>query len=89
MLYLEILQAIYGCIESALWWYKLYSETLCKEGFKINPYDKCVESKIINGKQCTVIWYVDDNKISHDEIGVIDGIIYKIEDIFLGLTVSK
>ena len=28
VLYMEILQAIYGCIESALRWYELYSETL-------------------------------------------------------------
>ena len=59
VLYLEVLQAIYGCIESALRWYELYSETLSKEGFVINPYDKCVANKIINGKQCTIVWYVD------------------------------
>ena len=39
VLYVNILIAIYGCIESALLWYKLYSETL--EGMEsvINPYD--------------------------------------------------
>ena len=31
VLYIEILQAIYGCIESALRWYKLYPETLIKK----------------------------------------------------------
>ena len=71
ILYLEVLQAIYGCIESALRWYELYSETLCKEGFIINPYDKCVANKIINGKQCTIVWYVDDNKISHADPEVV------------------
>ena len=35
VLYLEILQAIYGCIESALRWYELYSKTLIKEGFEM------------------------------------------------------
>ena len=50
VLYLEVLQAIYGCIESALRWYELYSETLIKEGFIINPYDKCVANKTINDK---------------------------------------
>ena len=30
VLYLEILRALYGCIESALRWYELYSETLHK-----------------------------------------------------------
>jgi hypothetical protein len=32
---------------------------------KINPYDLCVANKTIDGKQCTVIWHVDDLKISH------------------------
>ena len=50
VLYMEILMAIYGCIESALRWYELYSQTLEKEGFVINRYDKCVANKIINGK---------------------------------------
>ena len=34
-------------------------------GFKINAYDKCMANKMIDGKQCTVAWHVDDNKISH------------------------
>ena len=50
VLYMEILQAIYGCIESLLSWCELYSETLMKEGSKIIPYDRCVANKIINGK---------------------------------------
>ena len=45
ILYLKVLQAIYGCIESALFWYNLFSSTLEKMGFEINPYDKCVAKK--------------------------------------------
>ena len=33
--------------------------------FKVNPYDPCIANKMINGKQMTVIWHVDDLKISH------------------------
>ena len=32
VLYMEVLQEIYGCIESALKWYELFSKTLVKEG---------------------------------------------------------
>ena len=32
VLHMEALQVIYGCIESALRWNKLFSETLSKEG---------------------------------------------------------
>ena len=74
VLYLEILRAIYGCIESALW-YEIYSETLSKEGFIINPYDECVANKVINGEQCTILWYVDDNKITHKDPKVVTEVI--------------
>ena len=40
--FLQILRALYGMIESALLWYKFYTEVLQKEGFEINAYDKCV-----------------------------------------------
>ena len=40
-------------------------------GFKLNPYDRCVANKEINGKQCTIIWYVDDLKISHKSYNMI------------------
>ena len=86
---MEVLQAIYGCIESALRWYELYSETLAKEGFVINPYDKCVANKIVNGKQCTIVWYVDDNKISHEDPEVVTDTIDLMKKHFGDLTVTR
>mmetsp|Transcript_7772 Transcript_7772/g.11115 ORF Transcript_7772/g.11115 Transcript_7772/m.11115 type:complete len:99 (+) Transcript_7772:341-637(+) len=64
VLYLQVFQAIYGCIKSILFWYELFSSTLQKMGFEINPYDQCMANKIINGSQCTIAWYVDENKLS-------------------------
>ena len=52
-------------------WYNLFSETLDKMGFKINPYNQCVANKEIIGKKCTIFWYVDDMKVSHMEIEVV------------------
>ena len=71
VLHLKVLRALYRCITSALLWYNLYTETLSKEGYKINPYDRCVANKNINGSQCTLVWYVDDNKISHKDASVV------------------
>ena len=48
----------------------------------MNPYDKCVANKKINGKQCTIIWHVDDLKISHVEKKVVDDIIKRLKDKF-------
>ena len=63
VLYLRVLRALYGCLESALLWYDLYSSTLKSHGFELNPYDSCVANKIINRKQCTILFYVDDTKL--------------------------
>ena len=51
-------------------------------GFELNPYDLCVANAMIDGKQCTICWYVDDNKISHMDSKVIDDVIKQIEDKF-------
>ena len=34
-------------------------------GYQINEYDWCVMNKIIDNKQCIILWHVDDLKISH------------------------
>ena len=49
----------------ALLWYEPYMSVLNDMGFQLNPYDMCVDNKDINGKQYTITWYVDDNKVSN------------------------
>ena len=51
-------------------------------GFELNPYDLCVANANIEGKQCTVCWYGDDNKISHVDPKVADEAIKTIEEKF-------
>ena len=63
VLYVQVNKAIYGMIESALLLYELYVTDLLIDGFEFKEYDKCVANKVINGKQCTIGWYVDDNII--------------------------
>ena len=74
-----MLWAIYGCIESTFLWYKLFSTTLESIGIEINTYDRCVADKIIEGKQCTIAWCVDGNKLAHKKTAVISNIINKIK----------
>jgi len=89
VLYLHLLRALYGCIESALLWYNLYVETLRGMGFQVNPYDRCVANKIIKGKQCTICWYVDDNKVSHEDEEVVTWILGEISKHFGELTITR
>jgi len=58
-------------------------------GFKLNPYDLCVANSKIDGKQCTIAWYVNDNKISHVDDTVVTDIIEKIEVKFGKMTVTR
>jgi hypothetical protein len=63
-IYLKLKKALYGTLQAALLFWKDLSGYLQEVGFKINPYDWCVENKMIDGKQCTILWHdVDDLKI--------------------------
>ncbi len=52
-------------MKSALLFYRKLVADLTSLGFKINPYDPCVANKVINGKQMTICWHVDDLFIGH------------------------
>jgi hypothetical protein len=65
VLYVKLLNALYGIMKAALLYYLKFVENLESIGFTLNPYDPCVANKIVHGKQLTLVWHVDDVKISH------------------------
>ena len=67
MLYVKTSKALYGMLKSALWFYKKLKADLEAYGFVINPYGPCVANTMSNGKQMTVMWHVDDLKVSHED----------------------
>ena len=79
MLYVELLKALYGTLRAARLFWERLSKQLVAWGFEINPYDSCVANKSINGKQCSVVWHVDDLKISHAETHGVDDFIRDLE----------
>ena len=89
VLYLHVLRALYGCLELALLWYNLYSTTLEELGREINPYDSCIANKMIDGNQCTVAFYVDDNKISHKDPKVVTRVIEQLSEHFGDLKIQR
>jgi len=66
------LNAIYGTMVAALLFYEKFTNSLKSKGFVKNPYDPCVWNKIVNGKQLTIVFHVDDCKLSHVESKVLD-----------------
>jgi hypothetical protein len=65
VLYVELRKALYGTLCAALLFWRKLTEKLNEWGFTINPYDWCVVNKTVNRKQCTILWLVDDLKISY------------------------
>eukprot|EP00957_Ditylum_brightwellii_P172568 13137444-Ditylum_brightwellii.AAC.2 len=51
--------------KSALFFYRKLSGELIENGFEIKPYSQCVANNMIDGKQLTVTWHVDDLEVSH------------------------
>jgi hypothetical protein len=65
VIYVILQKALYGTLQAALLFWQNLSTQLVEWGFETNPYDFCVANQIIDGKQCTIVWHVDDLKISH------------------------
>ena len=87
ILYVRLKKALYGCIQSAMLWWKLLTSVLVEIGFRVNPYDNCVANKTMDdGKQCTICWYVDDLKVSHVSERVVRDVIQTIEGRFGPMT---
>jgi hypothetical protein len=82
VLYVVLKKALYKTLRAALLFWRRLSSQLVKWGFEANPYDSCVVNKMINGKQCTILWHVDDLKISHVDPEVVTAVIDMIEGEF-------
>ena len=82
VLYLECTNVIYGTLKAALLFYTSFKKRMEAVGFEINPYDRCTANKIVNGKQMTIVWHVDDVKASHKEIEVLEDYVEYLRGIY-------
>ena len=78
-------KAIYRLLESALFFYKQLRKKIEEIGFQVNPYDPCVANMMVNDEQLTITWHVDDMKVSHKSVDIVDSFIdwikLKYEDV--------
>ena len=65
VIYISIKKALYGCLRSALLFYKRLVNDLKSQGLLINTYDRCVDNRIIGGNQMKITWHVYDLHVSH------------------------
>ncbi len=72
VIYVVVLKALYGMLIASLLWYQKFRKDLESIGFKFNLYVSCVANLVINNKQHTVRFHVDDILSSHVDPGVND-----------------
>ena len=82
VLYAWLTGALYGTLNAALLFWQKLSAKLQEWGFALNPYNPCVENKMIKGRQCSVVGNVDDLKLSHVLPIVVNHMIRLIEKEF-------
>ena len=75
-------------LQSGLLYYQKFQKDIEEYGFKVNPYDPCVANKMVNGKQLTITWHVDDLKASHVHENVLDQFVEWLKTKY-GLDVNK
>ena len=69
-------------LTSALLFYKKWRNDLLSIGYELNPYDSCIANKTINGSQHTIVWHVDDLKISHMDPNVNDEFVKWVDELY-------
>ena len=84
----KLRKALYGCIESAVLWYKELSSTLGSLGFTKNPYDECSFVREINGRIDSILVYVDDLMISSKDQSVLTSIADALRQKYTDITVK-
>ena len=82
MLYVQLKKVLYILLRSAFLFYEKLVGDLKANGFKLNPYDCCVINKIVNGKQLTIFWHVDDLKVFYVDMNVVTNTITWIESVY-------
>ena len=78
-MYAEANKAIYGTLEASLIFWGEISKSLKDMRYQRNEYNWCFMNKIIDNKQCTILWHVDDTKTSHVGPDVVSRVLADID----------
>jgi hypothetical protein len=82
IMFVKMQKAMYGMMRASLLFYLKLVDELIADGFELNPYDPCVANKLVNGKQMTVCWHVDDLKVSHVDSLELTRFVHRIAKIY-------
>ena len=58
-------------------------------GLIIITYDRFLDQNIIDGNKCTIVWYVDENKLSYVDPNLVTDILEEIRKHFGYMVISR
>ena len=88
-IYVRLKKALYGCVQSAVLWYKELKNTLNTMGFTENAYDICSFSRSRGTSTDRLLVYVDDLFITSDSEKELDKIDKTLREKYGGVTSQK
>ena len=71
----QCINSIYGTMVASLLYYCKFCKTLELNKFKMNPYDPSVSNRLVNDLQQSILFHVDDFKLSQKYPKINDGFI--------------
>jgi len=80
VLYFRLQKELYSNLQAVMLFWRTLTAKLVDMSFEINPYDICVANKSIEGKQCTILWNLDDIKVSHCNAQVVTGVVNELQE---------
>ena len=69
-------------MEASLMLYQKLLKDLEEKGFKTNTCDLCVANKEVKCSQFTIVWHVDDLKLSHKDPEVVGEMIEHLKSLY-------
>jgi len=78
----QLIKAVYITLLRAVIFYNNLSKHLIEHILVQNKYDMCIFHKMVNGKQITVQFQVDNLKVSHKDQAVLEDFLTNLRDEF-------
>ena len=72
VIHLELLKSLHGMLIASLLVYRKLIKDMESIGFRVNNYDLCVVNNMLCDKQMIINWHVDNLKVSHDDMDIVE-----------------
>jgi len=89
VIYVKCSKAIYGTLNATILSYKKLVGHLGDWDFEMNPYEACCWNMYMDNKQFTIVFHVDDMKLSHINKLFVTNIIRQLEAVSAKLDPMK